>query len=83
MDAITVVEETTAAIETTIKDRLRAVFEELIEVAEINPMLIKLGAAFFENMMNNSDEEMLKSTLVMLKDEMLPFILGEDDKDKA
>ena len=81
MDAIAVIEETTAAVEETMQDRLRAVFEELVEAAEINPMLIKLGGAFFENMMANADDKTLRSTLTMLRDELIPFILGDDDKD--
>lgn len=75
------------AIETieveTLKDRLRATFEVLLEDSKIPKPLLSLGRSFFENFINNTSEENVAGILRMMRDELIPFLLDEDGQNKT
>ena len=64
----------------TVKDRLRATVDELIEVAELPKAVVTLGKAFFINFLSNTPDEKITEMLEMMRSELIPFILGEDDQ---
>lgn len=61
-----------------VKDRLRAAFDEMLEVADIPGPLLSLGRGMFENFLNNSSEAQIIETLNILQESLIPFILYGD-----
>ncbi len=79
------VDELMGISEFTVKDRLRATIEELIEVAELPKAAMILGRGFFDNFLNNTSDEKITEMLLMMRDELIPLILGNvnDSQDKS
>jgi len=71
---------TEVAEQFTVKQRLRATIEELVEVAELPKAVVTLGKGFFDNFLNNTPDEKITEMLTMMRDDLIPFILGDDDK---
>lgn len=71
--------EIATIVETGVKERLEAAFKVLIEEADINPALVKLVEGFFTQFMNNTDEAALVAIMAQLRDQLIPYILGEEN----
>ncbi len=79
-EVVEITDETTEVAvveEITVKDRLRATIEELMEVAELPKAVATLGKGFFLNFLNNTPDEKITEMLVMMRDVLIPLILGE------
>jgi hypothetical protein len=79
-DAVEVTEGVTGILVpaiVTVKDRLRATVEELMETAELPKAVATLGKGFFTNFLNNTEEEKIVEMLNMMRDDLIPLILGE------
>lgn len=82
-EATTEVIEATTTDEFTVKDRLRATVDELMETAELPKAVKTLGSGFFANFLNNTDSDRIAEMLVMMRDELIPMILGENLNDST
>lgn len=83
-EAIETTEEVTGVLiagKVTVKDRLRATVEELMEVAELPKAVATLGKSFFVNFLNNTEDEKIVEMLTMMRDELIPLILGEAENE--
>ncbi len=85
IEATTENTEVATVEEFSVKDRLRATVEELIEVAELPKAAMILGRGFFDNFLNNTSDEKITEMLLMMRDELIPLILGNvnDSQDKS
>jgi len=84
IEAIDTAEETTEALTVenfTVKDRLRATVEELMEVAELPKAVATLGKGFFLNFLNNTEDEKIIEMLILMRDELIPLMLGETENE--
>ncbi|KKN42659.1 hypothetical protein LCGC14_0711110 [marine sediment metagenome] len=77
VEAIEEVNEISVPDKITVKDRLRATVEELMETAELPKAVATLGKGFFTNFLNNTEEEKIVEMLNMMRDDLIPLILGE------
>lgn len=83
-ETVETVEETTEVLvveNITVKDRLRATIEELMEVAELPKAVATLGKGFFLNFLNNTEDEKIIEMLTMMRDVLIPLILGETENE--
>ena len=84
IEAIDTAEETTEVLTVenfTVKDRLRATVEELMEVAELPKAVATLGKGFFLNFLNNTEDEKIIEMLILMRDELIPLMLGETENE--
>lgn len=65
----------------TVKDRLRATVEELMATAELPKAVATLGKGFFTNFLNNTDDKKIVEMLNMMRDDLIPLILGETENE--
>ena len=85
-DAVEVTEEVTEILipgKITVKDRLRATVEELMETAELPKAVATLGKGFFTNFLNNTEEEKIVEMLNMMRNDLIPLILGEMENEST
>ncbi len=68
-----------AVVPVTIKDRLRATMALFLEDSHFDPLLSKAITALANNFLKNASEEDIRGAVQHLRDDVLPYILGEDE----
>ncbi len=65
-------------IKITLKDKLQVLLEVLIEDSKFDPVLKSIILKLSKNFMKNASDEDIIQAVKKMRDEMIPFILGED-----
>ncbi len=63
----------------TLKDKLQALLEVLVEDSKFDLVLKSIILKLSKNFMKNASDEDIIQAVKKMRDEMIPFILGEDE----